>query len=202
MVWLKGRHTPIGAITRGRFIYSTEQFLHIAIEKPLQNFSKPFWNVCNVYYDFAHVSIMGAFLLFVVICHRDKWRYFRRVFFVATFTGLIFQFALSSAPPRFIGKGILDTAAIHGMSIYHAAGSAVDQYSTFPSLHVAWAAIIAIVGYQIGGKLKYFWFTHLFATIYVVIATGNHFVLDCISGVFLVLFAIPISRFRLIPQIP
>lgn len=201
-VWLKGRHTPIGAISRGRAIWHLEQWLHIPSEQWLQSMSKPLWTVANTYYDFAHVFVMLAFIIYIVLCHREQWRYFRNVMFSTTFLGLAIQFAMSSAPPRFIGiPHLVDTANVSGMSIYKAAGSAVDQYSTFPSLHVAWAAIIALCAYRITkSRMKYFWFMHLPATIFVVVVTGNHFWLDCIFGI--AITVIPICYFKPFTQIP
>lgn len=182
-VWLKGRHTPVGAISRGRLIYHTERFFHIAWEGPLQRISHPLWALSNTYYATAHAFAMLGFVIWVATKHRDRWRFFRNVFFGTTFLGLAFQFLLSSAPPRFIGARIVDTASLQGMSIYHAAGHVVDQYSTFPSLHVAWAAIIALCACQFSlSKWRYIWVAHLPLTIFVVTVTGNHFILDSVAG--------------------
>lgn len=193
-MWLKGRHTPVGAISRGRDILHIEAWLHIDVEKWLQSVTQPLWHFVNVYYDLAHLFVMLAFIGYVLALHRDQWRYFRNVLFATTFAGLLFQFLLSSAPPRFIGSGILDTANLAGMSIYSTT-THLDQYSTFPSLHVAWAAIIALVALRIpSSRIKYFWFAHLPTTVFAVVVSGNHFVLDCLAGFGLALAASWILR--------
>lgn len=200
LVWLKGRHTPVGAITRGRTIFDAERMLHIDVETWTQHVTRPLWTALNDYYSIAHVAVMAAFVGYLIARHRDYWRAYRLILFTTTFVGLAIQFVWASAPPRFINRGIIDTANVGGFSVYHAAGNMVDQYSTFPSLHVAWAAIISYIGYRIGGRLKYVWAFHLPATVLVVIATGNHFILDCVFGVVLMFFSTVLWRRSLHPN--
>lgn len=144
---------------------------------------------------------MLGFVVYLLTCHRQSWAFYRRTLFLSTFVGLGVQYAMSTAPPRFIGiPNLVDTANLSGMSIYQAAGKVVDQYSSFPSLHVAWAMIVAVVSMKVVKSwVKYLWFAHLPATIFVVVVTGNHYILDCVAGCILVWFAARISRISRFP---
>ncbi len=50
------------------------------------------------------------------------------------------------APPRFLTDlGYVDVSEIYNMSVYGEAGTGVSsQFVAMPSLHVAWAAVIAL----------------------------------------------------------
>ena len=59
-----------------------------------------------------------------------------------------------------------------------------DQYSAMPSVHVAWAFLVAIA--VIGAtRSKWRWLIllHTVATLYVVVVTANHFWLDGVVAV-------------------
>jgi hypothetical protein len=79
--------------------------------------------------------------------------------------------------------GIVDTGKLYGQSVY-SGGLAVDQLSAMPSVHVAWAVLVGYHAWRIGGS-RWRWLgpAHAVITIFVVVVTGNHWWLDGIVAV-------------------
>src|SRR6185312_9516190 len=82
--------------------------------------------------------------------------------------------------------GIADLAAQYGESVYGAVGSTAgaDQLSAMPSVHVAWSVLVAwAVITRARGRWRWLILLHPAATVFVVVATGNHFWADAIVAV-------------------
>jgi hypothetical protein len=74
--------------------------------------------------------------------------------------------------------GIRDTGMLYDQSVY-SGGFAVDQLSAMPSVHVAWAVLVGYYTWQVGtGRWRYLGPAHAVITVFVVVATGNHWWLD------------------------
>jgi hypothetical protein len=87
------------------------------------------------------------------------------------------------APPRFLGGGIVDTAAEYGQSVY-GGGVSADQLAAMPSVHVLWAVTIAWYAVKIGrSRWRFLAPLHGVLTVFVVVATGNHWWLDGVVAV-------------------
>ena len=84
------------------------------------------------------------------------------------------------APPRLVNVGMVDTAALYHQSVYAVTAQlGADQYAAMPSVHVAWAGLVAIAVIM-ASRSRWRWLIllHIAATLYVVAATANHFWLD------------------------
>jgi membrane-associated phospholipid phosphatase len=65
-----------------------------------------------------------------------------------------------------------------------------NEFAAMPSLHIAWSALIAVAWF----KMKWKW-GKILSSVYLVlmtlavVATANHYVLDVVAGVLLLVFA-------------
>ena len=99
-----------------------------------------------------------------------------------TTLGCLLVQLLPVAPPRML-PGIVDTAMVYGQSVY-ANGLPIDQLSAMPSIHVAWAVLVGYYVWRVSpSRWRYIGPAHSVMTIFVVVATGNHWWLDGIVGV-------------------
>jgi hypothetical protein len=73
----------------------------------------------------------------------------------------------------------------YGQSVYGTVGGFdPDQLSAMPSVHVGWAVLIALCAYRVStSRWRYLGTAHAAMTIFVVVATGNHFWADGIVAV-------------------
>jgi hypothetical protein len=131
-----------------------------------------------------HFGALFVFLLWLFVRHRDHYGRIRTTIVLVTLTSLLLQL-IPVAPPRLLA-GYVDTAQQYGQSVY-SLGLAPDQLSAMPSLHVGWAVLIAWVAVRISAsRWRWLAVVHPVATVFVVVATANHFWLDGIVAVVVV----------------
>jgi hypothetical protein len=97
------------------------------------------------------------------------------------------------APPRMLSSlGFVDLAARYGESVYGAAGAAganvgADQLSAMPSVHVCWSVLVAwAVITASTSRWRWLILAHPIVTVFVVVATGNHYWADGIVSIAIV----------------
>lgn len=183
------------AVGRGKWIWDTERTLHLPSERTVQDWILPHPLVvqaANLYYDTMHFSVMIVFLVWLFARHQDAYARWRTSLALLTASCLLIQF-IPVAPPRMVpGLGMQDTAVQYGQSVYGAVGGFdADQLSAMPSVHVGWAVLVAICAYKVSSsRWRYLGVAHAAATVFVVVATGNHFWGDGIVAVALLAAAL------------
>jgi hypothetical protein len=192
-------HGP-GAFTRGRQVWDLERRLHLPSEAWIQRgvLGHPvIVRALDVFYLSAHVGGLVIFLVWLFVRHRDRYSHWRAVVVASTAIALAIQ-VVSVAPPRLVpGLGLVDTAARYHLSVYGGPGGSItDQLSSMPSIHVAWAVIVAVAVIQ-ECRSRYRWLVllHPIVTTYVVVATANHYWLDAVAAVAVVAAVLVGQRF-------
>ena len=186
------------AFDRGRWLWRVERTLHLPSELSLQKQVLPhavLVQVLNVFYLAAHIGGMAALLIWLYVRHRDQYRRWRNVVVAFTGVSLVVQF-VSVAPPRLLAElGFVDTAREFGQSAYDHLGSGlVDQLSSMPSVHVGWAVIACLAVIRVSrSRWRWLAIAHPVLTCYAVVVTANHFWLDGVAAVALVVAALPLT---------
>jgi hypothetical protein len=179
-------HTT-GGLRRGRWIWHAERVIGLPNEKSVQDLiiGHP-WLVksANYFYDTAHLTLMVVFLVWLWLRHRDRYPVVRNTIAAFTAMSLLIQM-VAVAPPRLIGgTGLVDTAAVYGQSVYAAIGSGLaDQYAAMPSIHIGWAVLISIaIVTSSTSRWRWLGLLHGLVTVFVVVATANHYWFDGIAA--------------------
>lgn len=182
------------AIARGAQIWNLERALFLPSELTLQNAMLPssFWTqFSNLYYAIAHVPAMGIFLVWLFLRHRDMYSTWRNALALVTGASLLLQL-VPVAPPRLTDEtGMIDTGLQYGQSVYGVLGRGIaGQLQAMPSIHVAWAAVIGWGVWQ-ASRSRWRWVgpVHFLITFFVVALTGNHYWLDGIVAMVLLVGA-------------
>ncbi len=139
----------------------------------------------DIYYIVMHVSVFLITLAWVLFFHRPDWPFARTLVVILTGACLLLQYK-PVAPPRLIPElGIVDTAAVHNLSVYGAVPGA-NEFAAMPSVHVAWAAAVALIIIVVA-RTRWRWvvLAYPIVTTWVVIVTGNHFILDAVVAILL-----------------
>jgi PAP2 superfamily len=181
-------------LARGRDVWRFERWIHLPNERVVQNLILPHPDLVravNYYYDTAHLTLMVVFLVWLWLRHRDRYPFIRNM--LAFFTGMsLLVQMVSVAPPRLIGgTGLVDTAALYGQSVYAVIGSNIaDQYAAMPSIHVGWAMLISYAVVTVSDS-RWRWVAALYGplTLFVVVATANHYWLDGVAAIVLLVVA-------------
>lgn len=188
-----------GAFARARWIVSAERFVHLPDEADLQRFlveHASTAHVANFYYATMHFSVMGVFLIWLFVRHRDRYRPVRRVLAVTTLICLLIAL-LPVAPPRLLTSyGFIDVAARFGESVYgNGTGFTADQLSAMPSVHVAWAVLVGAAVWTVSdSRWRFIGPLHTVLTVLIVVATGNHYWADGIVAVAVLVLSVYLVR--------
>jgi len=188
-----------GAYSNAVRVQDLQRLLHLPDELQLQTLILGHeWLVraMNTYYAFAHLNGMAVFLLWVWWRRRESFRTVRNTVVGTTLICLLVQI-VPVAPPRLLpGAGYVDTALEYGQSVYGAYATGVAaQLTAMPSVHVAWAAIVAWYVTALGrGVLRPVGALHLVVTVLVVAGTANHWWLDGIVAIAIMLVVLAGQR--------
>lgn len=137
--------------------------------------------LANLFYASMHFTVMGIFLLWLYFRHRDRYPAVRTTIALSTLGCFFVQF-LAVAPPRLL-PGYVDTAELYGQSVYNA-GFSVDNFGAMPSVHVLFAAVVGWYTWRVStSHWRWIGPLHFVATVFVVVATGNHWWLDGVVAI-------------------
>jgi hypothetical protein len=137
------------------------------------------------YYSSLHIPVFVITLVWVLLLRRDYWPFVRTTVAILTGLCLLIQFK-PVAPPRLLPQlGIVDTALVNGRSVYSLIPGA-NEYSAMPSIHIAWASAVAMI-IILAARGRWRWLAVLYPilTLWVVVVTGNHFIIDGVAAMVL-----------------
>jgi len=139
---------------------------------------------------------------------RDAYVPVRNVFLAANALALAVYALYPVAPPRLVAaSGLADVLQVHGGVDLHGGllSGFFNPYAAVPSMHVGYAVLVGVVGWRLFAAPA----ARLAAVAYpafvsfVVVATGNHYVVDGLAGVaMLVGGALVVRRLGLPWRIP
>lgn len=170
-------------VERALRLWDLQRTLHLPDERHLVNavVDRPLLaQAANAYYAVLHAPAMGLALAWTVWRRRIAYPRLRNA--LALTTGACLALHLFAvAPPRLVpGLGFVDVAERYHQSVYGPVGSGVsDQMGAMPSVHVAWAGIVAWVTWHLArGWWRALGPVHLGVTVLAIVATANHWWLD------------------------
>ena len=178
------------ALDRGRALWDLERRLHLPSELTLQQavLNHPLVvQAANRYYAVMHVPALIAVLIWAFVWHRDRYPLVRNTLALTTAACLALQL-IPLAPPRmYPSLGFVDTAHLYGQSVYGAVGTGIsDQLSAMPSVHVGWAVLVGLAAVLFGtSRWRWLVLAHPVLTVLVVAITANHWWLDGVVAVVL-----------------
>lgn len=180
----------IGARHRAEALYGVERVLHIDVELSVNRMvAGVHWLslASDYWYAIMHFVVTVAVLGWLYLRHPLRYRAARSVLLVTNLVALIGFWGFSLAPPRLIGHGFLDTVVrdkIWGSWGTSGMDAASNQYAAMPSLHIGWALWCAVVMVTLARWrwLKILGAIYPVVTLFVILATANHFLLDAVGG--------------------
>jgi membrane-associated phospholipid phosphatase len=177
------------AFEHARDIVNFERGIHTFVERDVQVWAihnRFFIDVANWMYVNSHFLITTTFLIWLYIARNHAYYFVRNMFLIAMVLALVGYVAFPTAPPRFLPEwGFEDTVAdFFGAGASQTAGVLYNPYAAIPSMHVAFALMIAVPAIQLvrPRALKIAWSLYPLLVTFVVIATGNHFWIDAALG--------------------
>jgi hypothetical protein len=192
---------PSHAFRHAKEIISLERHLGIFHEATIQKWAlhwKPLIITANYLYGSLHFVVTIGVGIWLFRKHSDDYPRFRNTLAVTTGLALIGFSLYPLMPPRLLhlehlNLGFVDTLQKYPTFWSFDSGPAArvsNQYAAMPSVHIAWATWCALAMVprlkSTGGKILAA--SYPFVTLFVIVITANHFVLDAVGG--LVILAI------------
>lgn len=150
--------------------------------------------VSNYFYGVAYIAATIATLLWLYHRAPSAYRRWRNTLAFGTLLGLVGFATFPLMPPRLLDQlgdgrhfGFVDTLVSYPTlwSFDSSAMQAVsNQFAAMPSLHCGWAfwAAAALLPRVRTWVMRVLVALYPVATVFVVVVTGNHFVLDAVGG--------------------
>lgn len=174
-------------------IVGLEESLGIAWEDELQAMVAPsdaLEAVANWIYIWGHWPVIAVTMIWLVWRHREVFLRLRDAMLISGLLGMAIFVSYPVAPPRLVALGLVDTVteSSHAYRVLQPPAF-VNQYAALPSLHSGWDLLvgISIVTAASTVVLKMIGYAMPALMAFAVVATANHFLLDVVAGVSLVL---------------
>jgi hypothetical protein len=160
-------------------------------ELTLQNFvDQKHWLETLVSWTYwnSEFTVLGLALLWVYLRRHHAFPRFRNAILLANVLGLFGYFLMPTAPPRLLGVGFVNQ---HRDGVVTLLG---NPYAAMPSLHAGDALIVGVVLFSLTKSWlwRIVWMAWPAWIWFCVMATGNHFWLDCVAGTVVALIAMAV----------
>lgn len=178
------------ALDHARMIVDWQAAVGLFIEPGVQEWTLQsdlatrFFNFVYFWFDFPLIIGVG-----LVMFWRSRTHYtlLRDACLISGGFALFLYWSFPVAPPRFLTEwGLVDTLEIYSNLSYQAQSTQpfVNPYAAVPSLHVGWAALLAV---SVWLATPNPWARAAGVTVFVlqviaVVTTGNHFLFDGLAG--------------------
>jgi membrane-associated phospholipid phosphatase len=136
----------------------------------------------------SEFTVVGVAVLWVYLRRHDAFVGFRNSILLANTLGLLGYVIMPTAPPRMLGVGFVDTHRDGLVQLM------ANPYAAMPSLHAGDALIVGVVLISVSRSwwAKALWAAWPVWVCFAVMATGNHFWLDCLAGIVVALVAMAV----------
>lgn len=207
--------TAAGSVTayhHARWIIHLERDLWLYHEHAVQALfdgATLFFQFWNFFYGTAHFVVTTAAIIWLFFRNRERYAYWRNVLAITTALALIGFATFPLMPPRLLDAaqvlhpsfryGFVDTLERYGGTWSFDSGTMEkisNQFAAMPSLHFAWSSFCMFVFWP---ACKRWWAKALVAlypvaTLFAIVVTANHYVLDAIGGALVLGLAMLIAR--------
>jgi PAP2 superfamily protein len=184
------------ALVNSRHLLGLERAWHLDPEHPLNHAVSGHLLLAvpaAYFYSTLHYLVTPLVLLWMYRRHREHYRTARTTLAVGTVLALTGFYLLPTAPPRLLGStGLSDTLAdvrAWGWwggdgSVPRGMGGLSNQFAAMPSLHVGWAVWsgVLVAMFASAPVMRAIGAAYPVLTTVVVLATGNHYLLDTVAG--------------------
>ena len=150
-------------------------------------------NLANDIYIYGHWPVIALTMLWLAWRHREQFLRLRDGMILSGLVGMVIFATYPVVPPRLLdGLGLTDTVTQRSEAYRVLQPPAfVNQYAAMPSLHAGWDLLvgIAIVAATTSTLLRVVGCLMPLLMALSTVATANHYVIDVVAGIALVLLA-------------
>ena len=177
------------AVRHAHDVASLERSLHVFVEGHVQDAARSLpglLGTLGMLYLTLHLTVTGLYLLWLHRRRPNAFPFVRTTLLLASALALIGYLAFPTAPPRDASLGIADTISGGRVDLNHGLISSLyNPFAAVPSMHVGYAVIIgaSLVHHGARPLLRVLGVAYPALVLFVVVATGNHFLVDAAAGI-------------------
>lgn len=193
------------ALRHAQDVVSLERSLHIFVEEPVQHAALAVPGLIGTLgfaYLTLHLGLTAGLLLWLHRRRPAAYPLVRTTLVLASALAVVGYAAFPTAPPRLSGVGIVDTVSGGHVDLNEGLVSSLyNRYAAVPSMHAGYALIV-------GASLARY-ASHLITrlaglayppfVLFVIVATGNHFLVDAAAGAAIAGVALVAARLLVTP---
>ena len=181
------------ALQNSLLILDIERRFGILVEPSIQTWlatnSPLLLTICNWLYIVTYWPVILGLSLLLYLRNRESYYRCRNIILVNLFMALIIFVLVPVSPPFRSVPNVIDSIQTLGPTFYGGPEMSViyNTNAALPSLHFSWTLIFGIFFYsKVGGLLRVVVSVYPVLTLYVILVTGNHFIVDAVLGSILV----------------
>jgi hypothetical protein len=176
------------AVEHAHSIASLERSLHLFVERDVQEAARALPGVLGIFgvlYLTLHLGATGGYLLWLHQRRPAHYALRRTTLVVATLLSSIVFVVYPTAPPRLAQLGIVDTVSTGHVDLNHGlVHSFYNPFAAMPSMHFGYALIVGLGLLRLArtSAVRAAALAYPVLVLLIIVATGNHFVLDAAGG--------------------
>jgi hypothetical protein len=178
------------AENHGRQVLDLERSLHVAPELALNTWLAAHHVLSEVsvyWYENVHAAVTFALIGWLWWRRPDLLAGLRNALIAVNLIALAIFWIYPVAPPRMLAGGYVDLVqVVHHAAVWPIGATAAEsnQLTALPSLHIAWAVWSSLALWRLSGRawVRAGGLAYPFATLFAVMATGNHWLADGVLG--------------------
>jgi hypothetical protein len=180
------------AVGHARTVVSLERALHVFVETDVQDFARAIpglIGVLGVAYLTLHLGMTAGVLLWIHRRRPTSFPFVRTTLFVASALALVGFVVFPTAPPRLSGIGIADTVSGRHVNLNTGLVSSLyNPYAAVPSMHLGYALVVGAALARLASTplVRAAAVAYPIVVLFVIVATGNHFLFDAAAGALVV----------------
>jgi hypothetical protein len=176
------------AMRHAQDIVSVERSLHIFVEEPIQHAALAvpgLMGTLGFAYLTLHLSLTGGLLLWLHRRRPTAYPFVRTTLLLATTLAVVGYVVFPTAPPRLSHVGIVDTVSGGHVDLDKGfVSSLYNPFAAVPSMHIGYALIVgaSLARYAPHRVTRLAGLAYPLFVLLVIVATGNHFLVDAAAG--------------------
>lgn len=183
------------AVSNAHDVLSLERALGVNWEHQIQDATMSVPGLSEFFtqfYIWAYFPTVVVVAIWLYVRNRDAYRTLRDAFLVSGVAGLVVYAVFPCAPPWTDGAGFTDTVAAGPFVSLARPSGLTNHLGAVPSFHVGWVMLVGLILFSIARSRTFRVICVLYpaAMSYAVVSTGNHWLLDVLSGAALALIGL------------
>lgn len=176
----------------GDSLYALERALHLDVEPALNGWladQQVLRVLANYEYAVTYVASALALLVWLFLRHPERYRTARNAFVMLNLAGLACFALYPVMPPRLMPADLDFVDTVTNGRTWGSWGSPLvkhaDEFAAVPSLHMAWTLWVGVELARVKAKrwVQGLNTAHILVTLYVILATANHYLLDAVAAI-------------------